>query len=152
MHRDLKPANILIMGHGEEHGRVKIGTQLQIYWSYQCRPSAEGFLLYSADFGLARIFQSPTRRLGDDGTCFDLHGSRFQLTCIVIWPGDVVTIWYRAPELLLGSHHYTPAIGKVSCLRVSKPVAHSCLVVGRHVGCRVYSRRDDIRRRDFPRR
>lgn len=25
--------------------------------------------------------------------------------------GDVVTIWYRAPELLLGARHYTPAIG-----------------------------------------
>ena len=24
----------------------------------------------------------------------------------------MVTIWYRAPELLLGSKHYTPAIGK----------------------------------------
>ena len=43
-----------------------------------------------ADFGLARIFQGLLRRLSDDG--------------------DVVTIWYRAPELLLGSKHYTPAI------------------------------------------
>ena len=25
--------------------------------------------------------------------------------------GVVVTIWYRAPELLLMSKHYTPAIG-----------------------------------------
>ena len=45
----------------------------------------------SADFGLARIFQSPLRRLSDDG--------------------EVVTIWYRAPELLLRSKHYTTAIG-----------------------------------------
>jgi cyclin-dependent kinase 8/11 len=44
----------------------------------------------SADFGLARIFQSPLRKLSDDG--------------------EVVTIWYRAPELLLGSKHYTRAI------------------------------------------
>jgi cyclin-dependent kinase 8/11 len=43
-----------------------------------------------ADFGLARIFQSPLRSLAMDG--------------------DVVTIWYRAPELLLGSKHYTRAI------------------------------------------
>jgi cyclin-dependent kinase 8/11 len=43
-----------------------------------------------ADFGLARIFQDPLRPLCDDG--------------------DVVTIWYRAPELLLGSKHYTRAV------------------------------------------
>jgi cyclin-dependent kinase 8/11 len=68
MHRDIKPANILIMGVGQSQpGRVKI-----------------------ADFGLARIFQSPLRKLADDG--------------------DVVTIWYRAPELLLGSKHYNRAI------------------------------------------
>jgi len=42
------------------------------------------------DFGLARIFQSPLRPLIDNGV--------------------VVTIWYRAPELLLGSKHYTRAV------------------------------------------
>jgi cyclin-dependent kinase 8/11 len=43
------------------------------------------------DLGLARIFRSPLNSL---------------------FAGDkvVVTIWYRAPELLLGSRHYTPAI------------------------------------------
>ncbi|KAI1322128.1 cyclin-dependent protein [Xylariaceae sp. FL0255] len=43
------------------------------------------------DLGLARLFQKP------------LHS---------LFSGDkvVVTIWYRAPELLLGSRHYTPAI------------------------------------------
>ena len=43
------------------------------------------------DLGLARIFQKP------------LHS---------LFNGDkvVVTIWYRAPELLLGSRHYTPAV------------------------------------------
>lgn len=43
------------------------------------------------DLGLARLFQKP------------LHA---------LFSGDkvVVTIWYRAPELLLGSRHYTPAI------------------------------------------
>jgi cyclin-dependent kinase 8/11 len=46
--------------------------------------------MITADFGLARVFQGALRRLSDDG--------------------DVVTIWYRAPELLLGSGHYTPAI------------------------------------------
>ncbi|KAK8024595.1 Protein kinase-like (PK-like) [Apiospora rasikravindrae] len=43
------------------------------------------------DLGLARLFHKP------------LHS---------LYGGDkvVVTIWYRAPELLLGSRHYTPAI------------------------------------------
>jgi cyclin-dependent kinase 8/11 len=43
------------------------------------------------DLGLARLFNKPLQSL---------------------YSGDkvVVTIWYRAPELLLGSKHYTPAI------------------------------------------
>lgn len=43
------------------------------------------------DLGLARIFYKPIHSLYD---------------------GDkvVVTIWYRAPELLLGTKHYTPAV------------------------------------------
>lgn len=43
------------------------------------------------DLGLARLFQRPLNTL---------------------FTGDkvVVTIWYRAPELLLGSRHYTPAV------------------------------------------
>ncbi|KAF2397690.1 serine/threonine-protein kinase MAK [Trichodelitschia bisporula] len=43
------------------------------------------------DLGLARLFQRPLNTL---------------------FTGDkvVVTIWYRAPELLLGARHYTPAI------------------------------------------
>jgi len=45
------------------------------------------------DLGLARIFYKPLAPL---------------------YNGDkvVVTIWYRAPELLLGAKHYTPAMGK----------------------------------------
>eukprot|EP00474_Spongospora_subterranea_P008933 CRZ09391.1 hypothetical protein [Spongospora subterranea] len=43
-----------------------------------------------ADFGLARLFQDPLRSLAADG--------------------DVCTIWYRAPELLLGAAHYTRAV------------------------------------------
>ncbi|KAH1235447.1 Cyclin-dependent kinase E-1 [Glycine max] len=44
-----------------------------------------------ADFGLARIYQAPLKPLSDNGV--------------------VVTIWYRAPELLLGAKHYTSAVG-----------------------------------------
>lgn len=43
------------------------------------------------DLGLARIFREPL---------------------VPLWSGDkvVVTIWYRAPELLMGARHYTPAV------------------------------------------
>jgi cyclin-dependent kinase 8/11 len=71
IHRDLKPSNILVTGMDKpptERGCVKI-----------------------ADFGLARLFQSPLRPLSDVDAV-------------------VVTIWYRAPELLLGAKHYTKAI------------------------------------------
>lgn len=71
IHRDLKPSNILVTGADKppnERGCVKI-----------------------ADFGLARLFQSPLRPLTDVDAV-------------------VVTIWYRAPELLLGAKHYTKAI------------------------------------------
>ncbi|XP_024356729.1 cyclin-dependent kinase E-1 isoform X3 [Physcomitrium patens] len=47
-------------------------------------------LVKIGDFGLARIFQAPLRSLSENGV--------------------VVTIWYRAPELLLGSRHYTSAV------------------------------------------
>ena len=43
-----------------------------------------------ADFGLARIYQAPLKALSDIGV--------------------VVTIWYRAPELLPGAKHYRSAI------------------------------------------
>ncbi|KAK9266214.1 hypothetical protein L1049_012417 [Liquidambar formosana] len=43
-----------------------------------------------ADFGLARIYQGPLKPLSENGV--------------------VVTIWYRAPELLLGAKHYTSAV------------------------------------------
>lgn len=46
-------------------------------------------------------------RIGDLGLARLFHKPLFSL-----FNGDkvVVTIWYRAPELLLGSRHYTPAI------------------------------------------
>jgi cyclin-dependent kinase 8/11 len=47
------------------------------------------------DLGLARVFWKPLAAL--------FNGDKV-----------VVTIWYRAPELLLGSRHYTAAIGMES--------------------------------------
>ena len=53
--------------------------------------TADG-VVKAGDLGLARIFYKPLAPL---------------------YNGDkvVVTIWYRAPELLLGAKHYTPAMG-----------------------------------------
>lgn len=52
-----------------------------------------------ADMGLARTFHSPMKPLADIDTV-------------------VVTCWYRAPELMLGSRHYTKAIDifSVGCI------------------------------------
>lgn len=49
-----------------------------------------------ADFGLARAFQIPVHT----------------------YTHDVVTLWYRAPEILLGEDHYTPAVDmwSVGCI------------------------------------
>lgn len=44
-----------------------------------------------ADFGLARIYQAPIK-------------------CLSEVERVVVTLWYRAPELLLGTKHYTKAV------------------------------------------
>jgi len=61
LHRDIKPNNLLIAADGE----VKL-----------------------ADFGLARCFADPSRRMS--------HG--------------VITLWYRPPELLYGARHYSGAV------------------------------------------
>lgn len=57
----------------------------------QDKPPNERGCVKIADFGLARLFQAPLRPLTDVDAV-------------------VVTIWYRAPELLLGAKHYTKAI------------------------------------------
>uniref|UniRef100_A0A7S4KR56 Protein kinase domain-containing protein n=1 Tax=Paramoeba aestuarina TaxID=180227 RepID=A0A7S4KR56_9EUKA len=51
-----------------------------------------------ADFGLARIFRDPASALHENGR--------------------VMTLWYRAPELLLGAKHYTPMVDiwSVGCI------------------------------------
>lgn len=61
LHRDIKPNNLLIAQDGE----VKL-----------------------ADFGLARSFADPARRM----------------------TSNVITRWYRPPELLFGAQHYSGAV------------------------------------------
>jgi serine/threonine protein kinase len=51
-----------------------------------------------ADFGLARTFELP----------------------LVTYTNEVVTLWYRSPEILLGEKHYTPSVDiwSVGCILV----------------------------------
>lgn len=69
-----------------------------------------------ADFGLARIFRNPLRALHQDG--------------------PVVTVWYRAPELLLGAKQYTPAIDTwaVGCIMAEMMLTRA-LFTGLEVSC-----------------
>ncbi len=55
------------------------------------RDGAEQGKVKIADFGLARVFQNPLKSLIDVEKV-------------------VVTLWYRAPELLLGAKHYSKAV------------------------------------------
>jgi serine/threonine protein kinase len=97
-HRDLKPQNLLISCRGSTPGVAKIGG---MPFLARIRGSAflhecfvRTFLIFFcclADFGLARIFQSPLKPLNEIDRV-------------------VVTLWYIAPELLLGARHYTKAI------------------------------------------
>ncbi|KAG8695460.1 cyclin-dependent protein kinase [Ceratobasidium sp. 394] len=81
LHRDLKPANILVTA-----ARPMPATSAN-----QISPYTEGGVVKIGDLGLARLARAPLQPL---------------------FTGDkvVVTIWYRAPELLLGARHYTKAI------------------------------------------
>ena len=88
IHRDMKPSNVMVMGTDSMcPGQVKIGGLLCPNCSLCARASRQSL----TDFGLARVFRDPPTSLDENGV--------------------VVTIWYRAPELLLMSKHYTPAIG-----------------------------------------
>lgn len=112
MHRDLKPANILITG-AHARGNDKPGT------------------VKIADFGLARVFQAPLRKFVNDGDVVTIwyveiilggHGLGWRAggragestnqtltTCPHASP-SLSSSRYRAPELLLGSKHYTQAL------------------------------------------
>uniref|UniRef100_A0A8C2BXH9 Cyclin-dependent kinase 1 n=1 Tax=Cyprinus carpio TaxID=7962 RepID=A0A8C2BXH9_CYPCA len=109
LHRDLKPQNLLI----DNKGVIKL-----------------------ADFGLARAFGVPVRVY-----THEVHDSKFSFLkefcnqsgwcayshCVI---AKVVTLWYRAPEVLLGASRYsTPvdvwSIGTIFAeLATKKPLFH----------------------------
>merc|ERR1719310_682003 len=58
-------------------------------------------VLKLADFGLSRPYQKQV--IKEDKQKFGMNSTR-------PYTNKVITLWYRPPELLLGSEHYTPAV------------------------------------------
>ncbi len=94
LHRDLKPQNLLINRKGE----LKLG-----------------------DFGLARAFGVPVNTFSNEVSknvplyLFCASHSRLSSLFSPLGLFQVVTLWYRAPDVLLGSRTYSTSIDVWSC-------------------------------------
>ena len=97
LHRDLKPQNLLINRKGE----LKLG-----------------------DFGLARAFGVPVNTFSNEVSeernflsfcSLLLIGLSFSPSIFFFVVSQVVTLWYRAPDVLLGSRTYSTSIDVWSC-------------------------------------
>lgn len=93
MHRDLKPQNLLV---DDETECLKI-----------------------ADLGLGRAFSIPIKSYTHEVSRYHAILAYASLAICHQAPCvQIVTLWYRAPEVLLGCTHYTPAVDmwSVACI------------------------------------
>ena len=95
LHRDLKPQNLsdFLTLFPNSVKKRKFGSNLLFPFPKKrlisdSKASVNARILKLADFGLARAFGNTNRK----------------------YSHQVVTLWYRCPELLLGSEQYTSAI------------------------------------------
>lgn len=92
LHRDLKPQNLLINDRGELKVRQHFINPHVIFSSFNIFHMNHLLFIFLlqqlADFGLARAKSVPTKT----------------------YSNEVVTLWYRPPDVLLGSTEYSTPI------------------------------------------
>jgi len=97
--RDLKLSNLLYSNRGELKLCMYLNVANAAFLSVSNVFVSRYLSLHAGDFGLARLFSDPIRPMTP----------------------KVVTLWYRAPELLLGAGTYTTAGTQLNHL----PICHT---------------------------